>query len=300
MRFDLVTLELFVAVCEERSISRAAERAHTVASAVSKRISDLEQALRMQLFYRQARGLTLTPAAEALLRHARLVLRDLAEMESEIAEHGKGLRGQVRIRSGVSSIIQHLARDLGCFLASYPGVRIDLEEDTSREIIAAVAGNAADIGIFGSNVPAPGLQVFPYRSDRLVALVPVGHPLAKQSSVRFADLLAYDLVAPKKGSALDALVQSAAAALQHPLKLRLRVNGFETVSAMVEAGLGVGLAPQTSAERYASGRAVLPIRLDEPWATREWKLCVRELATMPPAAAKLVAYLSRGLSEPGI
>ncbi len=294
MRFDLVTLELFVAVCEEQSISRAAERAHTVASAVSKRISDLEQALRIQLFYRQARGLRLTPAAEVLLRHARLVLRDLAEMENEIAEHGKGLRGQVRIRSGVSSIVQHLAHDLGCFLASYPGVQIDLEEDTSREIIAAVAGNAADIGIFGSNVPAPGLQVLPYRSDRLIALVPVGHPLARRKSVRFADLLAYDLVGPKKGSALDALVQSAAAALGHPLKLRLRVNGFETVSAMVEAGLGVGLAPQKNAEGYEAGGAVRSLHLDEPWAEREWKLCVRDLATLPPAAAKLVAYLSEG------
>ncbi|HUA78459.1 MAG TPA: LysR family transcriptional regulator [Acetobacteraceae bacterium] len=293
MRFDLLTLELFIAVCEEQSISRAAVRAHTVASAVSKRISDLERGLKTQLFYRQARGLRPTPAAEVLLRHARLVLRDLAEMESEIAEHGKGLRGQVRIRSGVSSIIQHLAQDLGSFLARYPGVRIDLEEDTSREIIAAVAGNAADIGIFGSNVAAPGLQVFPYRSDRLVALVRAGHPLGRRKSVRFADLLAYDLVAPKKGSALDALVQQAAAELGHPLKLRLRVNGFETVTAMVEAGLGVGLVPQKSAERYAVGQAVHPIRLDERWAVREWKLCVRDLAQLPTAAARLVAYLSR-------
>lgn len=294
MRFDLLTLEMFVAVCEEQSISRAAVRAHTVASAVSKRISDLEHGLHTQLFYRQARGLRPTPAAEVLLRHARLVLRDLAEMESEIGEHGTGLRGQVRIRSGVSSIVQHLAQDLGCFLASYPEVRIDLEEDTSHEIVAAVAGNAADIGIFGSNVAAPGLQVLPYRSDRLVALVPAGHPLGRRRTARFADLLAYDLVAPKKGSALDALVQSAAAELGHPLKLRLRVNGFEPVSAMVEAGLGVGLVAQKSAERYAAGRAVRSVRLDEPWALREWKLCIRELAALPPAAARLVAYLSQG------
>lgn len=294
MRFDLLTLELFVAVCEEQSVSRAAARAHTVASAVSKRISDLEHGLRTQLFYRQARGLRPTPAAEVLLRHARLVLRDLSEMESEIGEHGMGLRGKVRVRSGVSSIVQHLAQDLGCFLASYPGVRIDLEEDTSREIIASVADNATDIGIFGNNVPAPGLQVFPYRSDRLVALVPAGHPLGRRKTVRFADLLIYDLVAPKEGSALDALVQSAAAELEHPLKLRLRVNGFETVSAMVESGLGVGLVPQTSAERYAVGRAVKPVRLEEPWAVREWKLCVRDFAALTPAASRLVEYLSQG------
>jgi DNA-binding transcriptional LysR family regulator len=293
MRFDLLTLELFVAVCEEQSMSRAAARAHTVASAVSKRISDLEHGLKTPLFYRQARGLKPTPAAEVLLRHARLVLRDLAELESEIGEHGKGLRGQVRIRSGVSSIIQHLAQDLGAFLARYPGVRIDLEEDTSQEIVAAVGENAADIGIFGSNIPAPGLQVFPYRSDRLVALVRAGHKLARRKAVRFADLLDYDLVAPKKGSALDTLVQQAAAELGHPLKLRLRVNGFETVSAMVEAGLGVGLVPQKSAERYEEGRAVRAIRLDESWAVRRWNLCVRDLAALPPAAARLVSYLSR-------
>lgn len=292
MRFDLLTLELFVAVCEEQSISRAAERSHTVPSAVSKRISMLESSLRTQLFYRQAKGLTPTPSAHALLRHARRVLRDLTEIESELGEHAKGLRGHVRIRSSVSSIVQHLAQDLGRFLALYPGVRIDLEEDTSREVVEAVAENAADIGIFGGNVPAPRLTLFPYHSDRLVALIPAGHPLSERTAVRFADLLAHDLIGPKKGSSLDMLVEHAAAGLGHPLKLRLRVNGFETVWAMVEAGLGIGLMPETSAARYVPSRGAAAVRLDEPWAVRNWMLCVRDPASLPPAAQRLISFLT--------
>ncbi len=293
MRLDLLTLELFVAVCEERSISRAADRSHTVASAVSKRISTLEALLGTQLFYRQAKGLTPTPSAEVLLRHARRVLRDLVEIESELGEHAKGLRGHVRVRSSVSSIVQHLAQDLGRFLSLYPGVRIDLEEDTSCEIVQAVAENAADVGIFGGNVPAPGLTLFPYHSDRLMALVPAGHPLSERTAIRFADLLAHDLVGPKKGSSLDMLIERAAAGIGPPLKLRLRVNGFETVWAMVEAGLGIGLIPETSVARYVPSRRVTPVRLDESWAVREWKLCVRDAASLPPAAERLVAYLSQ-------
>ncbi|MBW4090404.1 MAG: LysR family transcriptional regulator [Proteobacteria bacterium] len=292
MRFDLLTLELFVAVCEEQSISRAAERSYTVPSAVSKRISMLEASLKTQLFYRQAKGLTPTPSAHVLLRHARRVLRDLVEIETDLGEHAKGLRGHVRVRASVSSIVQHLAQDLGRFLTLHPGVRIDLEEDTSREIVGAVAENAADIGIFGGNVPAPGLTLFPYHSDRLVALVPAGHPLSDRTTLRFAELLAHDLVGPKKGSSLDMLIEHAATDLGHPLKLRLRVNGFETVWAMVEAGLGVGLMPEASAARYVPSRGATSVRLDEPWAVRKWMLCVREANSLPPAARRLVGYLT--------
>jgi DNA-binding transcriptional LysR family regulator len=293
MKFDLLTLELFVAVCEENSISRAAQRSNTVPSAVSKRISLLEASLASQLFYRRSKGLIPTAAAQVLLRHARKLLQGLQEAESELGGYADGLRGHVRLRSSISSIVLHLAADLGRFLISHPGIRVDLEEDTSRDIVQAVTENAADIGIFAGNVAAPGLTTFAYDEDRLVVLAPAGHALCGQDTVRFKELLQYDLVGPKKGSALDMLIEQAAAALGEPLKLRLRVNGFETVWAMVEAGLGLGLIPENSAARYLPSPHIASIQLDEPWALREWKLCVRSEADLSPAGHRLLTFLRR-------
>jgi DNA-binding transcriptional LysR family regulator len=297
MRFDLLSLRLFVAVCEQQSIARAAEREHIAASAVSKRISDLEDLVRAPLFHRTPKGLELTPSAHALLHHARIVMRDLLQMESELADHAKGVCGQVRIHASVSTIVQHLPQDLRDFLSRHAAIRIDLEEGTSQEVVQAVADNAADIGIFGGCLPLAGLIVLPYRSDNLVAIVPAGHPLSSKTSVKFADLVDYDLVGPQKGSFLDSLVLRAATDLGQPLSMRIRVNGFETVCSMVEAHLGVGLMPEKCARRYIASGRLAAVPLDEDWATRHWKICVRDVASLPAPVRLLVKHLSPDLEE---
>jgi DNA-binding transcriptional LysR family regulator len=110
----------------------------------------------------------------------------------------------------------------------------------------------------GGYRPATGLQILPYRSDKLVAIMPVGHTLAERKKVRFAELAEFDLVGPQKGSFLDSLVMKAVGELNLTLKMRIRVNGFETVCSMVEASLGVGLAPERCAKRYvATGKSRL-------------------------------------------
>ncbi len=292
MRFDLLSLKLFVAVCEEQSIARAAEREHIAPSAVSKRISNIESQVKVPLFRRGHKGLELAPGGDALLRHARVVIRDLAQMESELAGHAKGLIGQVRIHAGVSPIVLHLPRDLREFLEKHQQIRIELEEGNSQEAVQAVVENASDIGIFGGLRPAPGLRVLPYRSDRLFTIVPVGHPLSSRKSIKFAELADYGLVGPRKGSYLDSLVMRAAAELDRVLNLRIRVAGFETVGRMVEAELGVGLVPEFCAKLYAETSKVVAIPLDEEWATRHWKICVRNVASLPAPVRLLVEHLS--------
>lgn len=296
VRFDLLSLQLFVAVCEEQSIARAADRENIAASAVSKRISDLEGRLNTPLFHRSSKGLELTAAAHSLLHHSRVLMRDLKQMEIELAHHASGVSGQVRVYASVSTIIQHLPSDLREFLASHSAIRIDLQEGTSQDAVEAVAENAADIGVFGGVVPRQGLRIIPYRADRLVLLAHIDHPLSTRSSVNFADLTAYDMVGPSKGSFLDSLVLRAASELSRPLKMPIRVNGFETVSSMVEAGLGVGLVPEGCAERYVAGGKLAAVKLDEPWAVRQWNICVQDSQSLPPPVKLLLKHLTGGTS----
>jgi DNA-binding transcriptional LysR family regulator len=292
VRFDLLSLQLFVAVCEEQSIARAADREHIAASAVSKRISDLEVRLNTPLFHRNSKGLELTAAAYSLLHHSRVLMRDLKQMEIELAHHASGVSGQVRIYASVSTIIQHLPSDLREFLANHSAIRIDLQEGTSQQAVEAVAENSADIGVFGGVVPRAGLRIIPYRADRLVVLMHVGHPLAKRGAVRFEEMADHDLIGPSKGSYLDSLVLRAASELSRPLKMPVRVNGFETAFSMVEAQLGVGLVPEACAARYVASGNVVALTLDEPWALRQWNICVQESHTLPPPVRLLLKHLT--------
>lgn len=294
MRFDLLSLQLFVAVCEEQSIAKAADREHIAASAVSKRISDLEIRLNTPLFHRSSKGLELTAAAQALLHHSRVVMRDLKQMEIELAHHASGVSGQVRIFASVSTIIQHLPSDLSNFLAKHSAIRVDLEEGTSQQAVDAVAENAADIGVFGGVVPRLGLKYIPYRRDRLVLLVHKDHPLSTRTSVKFADLPDYDLIGPRRGSFLDSLVMRAAADLSKPLKMPIRVNGFETVSTMVEAQMGVGFVPEGCAARFVTGGNLAAVELDEPWSVRQWNICVQDSQTLPSPVKLLLKHLTGG------
>jgi DNA-binding transcriptional LysR family regulator len=146
-------------------------------------------------------------------------------------------------------------------------------------------------------VPRQGLRIIPYRSDRMVVLVHVDHPLARRASVHFADLPDYDLIGPTKGSFLDSLVLRAASDLSRPLKMPIRVNGFETVSSMVEAQLGIGLVPEGCAARYVAGGKLVAIELDEPWAVRQWNICVQEGLSLPPPVRLLLKHLSDGKAQ---
>jgi DNA-binding transcriptional LysR family regulator len=291
-RFDILTLQLFVAIVEEQSIAKAAEREHIAASAVSRRISDLESMLKVELLVRHPKGIDPTPAGAALLRHARLVMGNLAQMEAELIEYERGLRGLVRVAANKSAILQSLPEDLAAFLAQHPMVRIDLEEGISPGIIEAVTNNAVDIGIFGANIPAPDLQVFLYREDELVAVLPTGHRLAAQDSVRFVDMIEYDFVSLEKGSSIETLCVRAAGALGRQLKLRVRVSGFDAQFRLIETGLGIGLVPHQVALGQARLGRLVCLPLDEPWSRRALNIGVRELGSLPVAARLLVEHLA--------
>ena len=291
MNFDLLTLKLFVAVVEKRSVAKAAEREHIAASAVSKRIADLEKAAGVQLFRRRHTGLELTAAGRSFLHHARVLMRDLAQMDAEVGEHAGGVRGSVRVFANNSAMVQYLPGDLSRFLAAHPSIHVSLDEAISPDIVRAVADGVADVGIYGGNVAAPGLTVLRYRQDRLVVAVPARHPLRKQTAVRLRDVLGYDLVGMQEGSSIDALVMRAAADQGRAVKLRIRTAGFDAIGRMVQAGLGVAIMPELIADGYRASLGIAAVPLHEPWAARRLDLCVQDMASLPPAARLLVEHL---------
>ncbi len=180
IRIDLTTLRIFLAVYNLQSLTRAAEQEHIAPSAVSKRIQDLEIELDAQLFYRHPRGVTVTPAGEVLVAHAKRIFENVNQMAADLSAYAQGVKGQVRVHAHTSAVVQYLPAEIAGFSRRYPEVQVILREETSPNVLQSTLDGLADIGIFAGNMQAPaGLKVLAHRQDCLVALVPAGHPLRR-------------------------------------------------------------------------------------------------------------------------
>ncbi len=290
-QIDLTSLQLFVAVCELGSIGRAAEREFIAASAVSKRLSDLEAALGTTLLHRHARGVRLTPAGESLLHHARAVLFGLEKMQAELTEYADGVRGHVRVHASISAIVQFLPEDLGAFTRQHPQIKIDLEEHLSPEVLRAVQEGAADLGLCNGAMGASGLQTLPYRRDRLVLVVPDGHALAGAGPLAFEASLPFDHVGLHANSSIHLATHQAATRAGAAVRVRIRVTGLDAMCRMIANGLGVGVMPARAFELLHGGDALHAIPLTDAWAQRQLVLVARDFSSLPATARLLVDHL---------
>jgi DNA-binding transcriptional LysR family regulator len=292
-RIDLVTLALFIAVCEETVLARAAERMHLAASAISKRLADLEQTLNVKLFERRPTGMFPTAAGTALLNHARLIMRNIAELEAEMIDFSSGLRGTIRVQANTTAMAYYLPDDLKTFIGTFPNVRIEIEESTSPMTLRAVAENAVDIGIYGDVVVPSDLDAMVYRHDRLALLVPLGHPLLAKDAVMLEEAVPYPFIGTPLGASIDTALTRAANDLGASLTISIRSAGFDAISRLVDAGLGIAVIPEAAARLYARSLSVEAVRLKEVWANRRLMICVRNRHSLTPPAAAFFAHLTR-------
>jgi DNA-binding transcriptional LysR family regulator len=291
MRFDLITLNLVLAIADSRSITRGAAQAHLALAAASKRLSDLESRLGVALFDRRARGVELTEAGRALVRHIRSLNASLHALESEVVEFSRGIKGHLRIAANASAIAECLPADLAAFCQAHPGIRISLEDLTSAEVQAAVAEGRADVGIFVPPQHEARLSCRHYRDGELAVLVPRQHVLARRAAVPFDALLDFDIVGLHLGAAVHEQMRERAQALGRTLNVRLQVRGFDAIAQLVEAGLGVAVLPKGVAQRFAHIFAVQPLVLQEDWARRPYLLAVRTQEVLPAVLQRFVEAL---------
>jgi DNA-binding transcriptional LysR family regulator len=291
LHFDFRDLEHFVAVADTGSIARAAERCHTVASAVSKRVSDLEESFGTALLVRGAKGVELTPAGHAFLARARGMLHQAEQLTEELRRHASGARGHVRVFANISSIVEFLPAALASFLEKFPEIHVDLEEHVSTAVAAGVAENLADFGIVSSLAAIDGLTLTPFRNDELVVVVKPEHPLAKSDSLAFGDVADLPLVGLHANSALHHLLVRAAADRGRPLNIRIRVTSFDAVCAMVAAGLGISVIPRAASVPYITQLRLRAIALSDSWSKRQLLICTRSQEALPGAARRLLDHL---------
>lgn len=291
MRPDIVSLALFIRICETRSMTKAAEACHIALAAASRRIAQLEHQFGVQLLYRTAKGVETTPAGNALLYHARQMMAQMDEMRADISDYSHGAKGMIRIHANASALAQYLPDDLATFSAAHPAIKVSLGEERSGAIVEAVHAGTTDIGIVMEGAEGTaGLQMLDYRADTLGVVVRKSHPL-RARKVAFATLLDEDFVGLESNTVISQMMLQQAHKADKPLRLRVQVKSFDVVARMIQAGLGIGVLPEAAVHSFAGAMGLRVISLTDPWARRRMYVCIREYKSLQAPARALVDHL---------
>lgn len=290
-KLDLTSLRLFVAVCQERNIARAAEREFIASSAVSRRIAEIEAVIGLPVIQRQSRGITVTPVGETVLRYALAIIGNIEQMSAELSRFSSGAKGRVRVVANLSSIVQFLPEDVAAFGRAFPDVSIELEEENSADVLRIVDEHGADFGICNPVAGSEAFEQVPYRQDRLAVLVPGGHRLAGASRVSFDALHDDRFVGLRSESALTRLVTQQAASAGRELDVRIRVSSLDALCRMVHAGLGIAIVPEQVGLLYVNALDVRLLSLSDAWAARSLVMIFRTREQLSASAAALVGFL---------
>jgi DNA-binding transcriptional LysR family regulator len=296
MRFDLTDLRLFLAVVDAGSITHGAAEVGLSLPAASERLRDMEAAGEVALLNRGRRGIAPTEAGEMLAHHARTILHQMAQMRGDIGQYAKGLRASVRIFANTAAVTEFLPGKLALWMATHPQLDIELKERESVEIAKSVEAGFAEIGVLSSAVETGALILRPFAVDRLVVVTSRQHPLAGDRQAHFADLLGDHFIG-LTGGALQDHIEAQALRVGARLKMRVRLRSFYGICRMAGGAAGIGIVPESAAQRCRRSTQISIIRLRDEWATRRLSLCVRDEDDLTPPARELFDHLS-GVGSP--
>ena len=270
--FDVVTLRTFLAVLRTGSIGAAARTEHIAASAISRRISDLEKSLDITLIRRTPGGVVPTPAGRVFGDHCETILGQMAAVRADLGRFAEGDCGELRI-GAVTSVIGGALPDLvRTFRQRRPGIRITLNEIASEDGARGLREDRFDLVIISDTADTRGFTTRLYGVDPVWVIAPPGHDLFKGrphgETVAFRDTTAYGLVHMHVGGALDELISTAMRKAGAMPARRFNVLRFESLRCCVRAGLGLGFARQSSVMPFVRDGTLLGAPLADDWANR--------------------------------
>ncbi len=291
---ELRQLEYFVAVAEERNFTRAAERVHISQSGVSAQIRQLERELGAELFDRSARTATLTVAGKVALEHARAALAAAGALGQAVGEVTGLIRGRLTVGMVIGCTVTPLFEALAAFHRAHPGVEISLREDNSDRLVEGVRAGTVDLALVGTAILPDGLEALTILSERLVAAVPAGHPLAEQRRVTLRDLGAHPIVCMPSGTGLRTVFDRACAARGLQPVIALQASAPDAIADLASRGLGVAVLSDSMAAHHRDRLTALTIEDVETPALLAlvWK------GTHSPAVRKLLGYGRQAFATP--
>lgn len=272
-RVDPYNLHLLVAVAHAHSISRAAAKEHIAASALSRRMAELEEGFGVPLLVRTPHGIKLTEAGEIACRRAAELEDNIRSLVREAQGQAGRIAGTLRLYACAGACVGFLPERLQKFVSHHRLVDVVLQETIAEDVVRACLEGSADVGVAEALGDVPGtIESWHFGNDPLVVVMPPDHRLAKSHSLRFRDVLPFAVVIVEPGSAIDRLLHEKALALGEHLRVCVTVQSFDAGCRMVEAGFGISVKPRKAAEVYVSRRRLVMRPLEEDWAANEQRI----------------------------
>jgi LysR family hydrogen peroxide-inducible transcriptional activator len=288
-------LEYFVAVAEEGSFTKAAERLLVAQPSLSQGIKKLEREVGQPLFDRLPRGVALTEAGQRLLEHARLVLREIGDARERIREIGAQVTGSLAI-GAIPTIAPFLLPSVvQDFRRRWPEVNLSLVEDVTSRLVDAVGRGELDLAVVSTTPEAGTVHLERIASEPLCLLAPARSHLGRRKRVQWSDLAGESFLMLHDMHCLAGQVLQSCQ--PHGVKLAVVARGAQlaTLAAMVSAGLGVTMVPEMfrRADR-AADRVCVAFR--DPVPSRELCLAWNVLRYRTNAARAFAQVLRSALA----
>jgi DNA-binding transcriptional LysR family regulator len=292
---ELRELEYFVAVAEEASFTRGAERMHVVQSAASAAVARLERELGQQLFDRIGRHIELTEAGRTVLRHARVLLTGVRTLRDEVDELRGGLRGRVTLGTVLTTGHLDLTAIMSRFHQRHPRVTVRLRRaaGTDEDRMHQVRNGVFDLVL----LPVPeqisaGVVVTPVARLELVLACRRDDPLTRTRRVRYRDLAHRDFVDFPEAWGYSAVVEALFTSRGCTRNIAFEVVDVASAIDLVRGGLGLAFLPADSLDQHPTLAAV---DLDEPPAPRRLGIAVpddRPLSSATQAMHRMITSAS--------
>lgn len=254
-------LMIFLAVAEEGSVSRGADRLCISQPAVSKQIGVLEASLRARLFDRLPKGVRLTEAGRLLLGYARRLSALEREAEQAMAELQGLTRGSLTLGASLTVGAYLMPELLAEYGRRFPHIALTLEIANTENIQRMLRAGRLDLALTEGFADDPDLDAAVFAHDELVAIAPPGHPLLAEAPVPAARLLQEPLILREPGSGTRAVLERALTALGLTVTPLMSLGSTEAIKRAVAAGAGLAVVSRLALGlELETGRlALLPL-----------------------------------------
>jgi DNA-binding transcriptional LysR family regulator len=240
---DFRQLEMFGAVAEEGTFTKAAERLHVSQSAISRQVKLLEEELGGSLLHRGPKKVTLTQPGELLLKMVNRVQRDMQDVVAQISDTHTLNRGSLSVAGGMTVCLYIFPRLLKKFRSLYPLIDLRVASGASENIQRQLRSTELDLALLTLPILARDLEVLPVLKEEMVVVTAPGHPLSRERTVEPLSLAKYPLILYETGSNSRKVLDQFFLEAQIPVEVAMETENVEIIKAMVGNGLGVSIIP---------------------------------------------------------
>lgn len=291
--FDLLTLKIFVAVCDTGNVLSVSEREHLDPSAINKRLTKFEKELGVKLLNRSIKGMTPTIEGKGLLQGARELLANANQLLDHMKDFQSESDDTIEVIASTTIWSGFLPYDIGNFLTqpNNKNINIVMRDGDRSDVVEAVREGRASLGITWDKKGLKGLNSVPYRPQQIAAFIHNSHPLSQHKQLAYNDVAHLERVAILSNRIIELELASKKIIDPVSLKFRAIAPNFEIALRLAEMQVGVLLAP-FEMKLFVKSPSMVVIPLSNKDAHRDYFVCFQDENTLSYGAQLLLKHLA--------